>query len=104
MPLGGDGDEDSPTSGFRVPDNKPGFVSACLCTGAYGADLTKIDRHIIIGFGTIKEIPIGGEEGWDELTMDTQTCRLCISRANRVQVLDDEKGTVIGEVKETAGR
>ena len=40
----------------------------------------------------------GGEGGWDYLTVDAQAHRLYIARTNRVQVIDTETGSLIGEV------
>jgi YVTN family beta-propeller protein len=51
----------------------------------------------------LKTIKVGGEGGWDYLTVDPETHRLYISRGNRVQVVDVEKGEVVGEVKDTTG-
>ena len=41
---------------------------------------------------------LGGEGGWDYLTVDPQAHRLYVTRPNRVQVIDTEKGTTVGEV------
>ena len=51
----------------------------------------------------LRRIKVGGEGGWDYVTMDSEARRLYISRANRVQVLDVEKGEVVGEVAKTPG-
>jgi len=40
----------------------------------------------------------GGEGGWDYLTVDALAHRLYIARTNRVQVLDTESGSLVGEV------
>jgi DNA-binding beta-propeller fold protein YncE len=55
------------------------------------------------GFRVLKTIKLGGDGGWDYLTLDPSARRLCISRANRVLVLDVEQGKLVGEVKETPG-
>src|SRR5438132_5559386 len=51
----------------------------------------------------LKTIKVGGDGSWDYVTMDSEARRLYISRANRVQVLDVEKGEVVGEVAKTPG-
>ena len=51
----------------------------------------------------LKTIKVGGDGGWDYLTVDSDTHRLYVSRGNRVQVVDVEKGEVVGEVKDTPG-
>jgi YVTN family beta-propeller protein len=55
------------------------------------------------GYRVLKKIPIGGEGGWDYLTMDAAARRLYIARANRVLVLDVDKAKVVGEVPGTPG-
>jgi YVTN family beta-propeller protein len=51
----------------------------------------------------IKEIPIGGEGGWDILTVDSDAHRLYLSHATKVIVVDLEKNSVAGEIADTPG-
>jgi len=51
----------------------------------------------------IKEIAIGGEGGWDYLTVDSAAKRLYVSHATKVVVIDLAKDTVIGEITNTPG-
>src|SRR5450631_4512668 len=51
----------------------------------------------------IKEIPIGGEGGWDILTVDSAAHRLYLSHATKVVVVDLEKNAVAGEITDTPG-
>jgi DNA-binding beta-propeller fold protein YncE len=46
---------------------------------------------------------VGGDGGWDYLTVDPRARRLYVSRGNRVVVLDLDKETVIGELADTPG-
>jgi DNA-binding beta-propeller fold protein YncE len=55
------------------------------------------------GYRVIKKIPLGGDGGWDYLSMDPEAQRLYIARANRVMVVDVEKGKLVGEVPNTPG-
>ena len=41
---------------------------------------------------------VGGEGGWDYLTFDPQSRRLYVTRTDRVQVIDGDKGMLLGEV------
>ncbi|MBA3830304.1 MAG: YncE family protein [Chthoniobacterales bacterium] len=50
-----------------------------------------------------KEIPIGGEGGWDILTIDPAAHRLYLSHATKVIVVDLEKNAVVGEIADTPG-
>src|ERR1700736_6737610 len=49
------------------------------------------------------EIPIGGEGGWDILTIDSATHRLYLSHATKVVVVDLDKNAVAGEIADTPG-
>jgi YVTN family beta-propeller protein len=55
------------------------------------------------GYHVIKKHPLGGEGGWDYLTIDAAGRRLYIARANRVIVMDVDTGEVAGEVPNTQG-
>jgi len=46
---------------------------------------------------------LGGEGGWDYLTYDSAGKRLFISRGTHVMVVDPYKGTVLGDIPDTAG-
>ena len=51
----------------------------------------------------LNEIPIGGEGGWDILTIDSAGRRLYLSHATKVVVVDLEKNAVAGEIADTPG-
>src|SRR2546421_4094482 len=51
----------------------------------------------------LTEIPIGGEGGWDILTIDATASRLYLSHATKVVVVDLGKNSVIGEITDTPG-
>src|SRR5205814_4470645 len=51
----------------------------------------------------LNEIPIGGEGGWDILTIDSAARRLYLSHATKVVVVDLEKNAVAGEITDTPG-
>jgi DNA-binding beta-propeller fold protein YncE len=42
--------------------------------------------------------PLGGDGGWDYIVPDPPTHRLFIGRQNRVMVVDENSGTLVGEV------
>ena len=50
-----------------------------------------------------KVIQIGGEGGWDYLSVDSGARRLYVSHATKVVVIDLDKETVVGEVAPTPG-
>ena len=51
----------------------------------------------------LSEIPIGGEGGWDILTVDSPAHRLYLSHATKVVVVDLVKNAVAGEITDTPG-
>ncbi len=51
----------------------------------------------------LKEIPIGGDGGWDYATVDAVNRRLYVSHATKVVVIDIDKDTVVGEIGPTPG-
>src|SRR3984893_1577836 len=70
-----------------------GCAVACLSATAIAEDLYKF----------LNEIPIGGEGGWDILTIDSPAHRLYLSHATKVVVVDLEKNAVVGEIEDTPG-
>lgn len=46
---------------------------------------------------------LGGEGGWDYLSVDSDRHRLFIARSTRVMVVDTESGRPIGEIADTPG-
>ena len=51
----------------------------------------------------LKEIPIGGEGGWDILTIDSGARRLYLSHATKVVVIDIDANKTVGEIADTPG-
>jgi YVTN family beta-propeller protein len=51
----------------------------------------------------LKTIPIGGDGRWDYICVDSTAQRLYIPRTTHVQILDLEKGSVIGDIPNTNG-
>jgi YVTN family beta-propeller protein len=50
-----------------------------------------------------KEIAVGGEGGWDYLTMDAPAHRLYVSHATHVVVIDTQSNKVVGDIPDTPG-
>ena len=51
----------------------------------------------------LSEIPIGGEGGWDILTIDSTASRLYLSHATKVVIVDLNTNSVTGEIADTPG-
>jgi len=71
-------------------------VILLFCLGATGAPPAP-------GYHHVKKITLGGEGGWDYLTIDSAARRLYIARATRVMVLDADSGAQVGEIADTPG-
>jgi DNA-binding beta-propeller fold protein YncE len=50
------------------------------------------------GYHIIKKITIGGTEGWDYITMDSDARLAYIGREDHVEVVNVDSGTVVGKV------
>src|SRR5438477_12476619 len=70
-----------------------GFSVALLCETVAAEEAYKF----------LDEILIGGEGGWDYVTVDTAARRLYLSHATKVVVVDLTKNAVIGEIADTPG-
>ena len=70
-----------------------GCLFGLVCASALGIQL----------YQSAGEIPIGGEGGWDILTIDSVANRLYLSHATKVVVVDINKNTVIGEIADVPG-
>jgi YVTN family beta-propeller protein len=75
----------------------PRSVFTCLvalvCSTAFGNEL----------YQPAGEISIGGEGGWDILTIDSTAHRLYLAHSTKVVVVDLGKNAVIGEITDTPG-
>jgi DNA-binding beta-propeller fold protein YncE len=55
------------------------------------------------GYHIIGEIKVGGEGGWDYLTVDSAARRLYVSHATHVAVVDLDSNKVVGDIPNTPG-
>ncbi|MBI3722066.1 MAG: hypothetical protein HY248_05885 [Fimbriimonas ginsengisoli] len=56
-----------------------------------------------VAYRLLKEIPVGGDGGWDYLTVDEAGRRLYVSRATKLVVIDLDQETILGEIADTPG-
>src|SRR5260370_26806401 len=70
-----------------------GFLVALLGKTAAAEEASKF----------LNEIPIGGEGGWDYVTVDPAARRLYLSHATKVVVVDLAKNAAMGEIGDTPG-
>src|SRR5438270_536883 len=55
------------------------------------------------GYHVAKKVVLGGEGGWDYLTVDSKARRVYISRGTHVMVVDADSATVVGDIPNTNG-
>jgi YVTN family beta-propeller protein len=55
------------------------------------------------GYHVVKQFKLGGDGGWDYLTIDPKARRLYISRSTHVMVVDADSGALVGDIPGTAG-
>jgi len=75
------------------------FVSALLLLMSANAGLAQNPS----GYHLIKKTVIGGDGGWDYLTLDAAARRLYIARSSRVEVFSLDSNKVIGTVANLSG-
>jgi YVTN family beta-propeller protein len=71
------------------------LAAATLCAAALSAAAT--------GYHVVGEIQIGGEGGWDYLTVDSAARRLYVSHGTHVAVVDLDSNKVVGDIPDTPG-
>jgi len=55
------------------------------------------------GYHVAKTVKLGGDGGWDYLSVDSKARRVYISRTTHVMVVDADTGAVVGDIPNTAG-
>jgi YVTN family beta-propeller protein len=55
------------------------------------------------GYHVVKQFKLGGDGGWDYLTVDPKARRVYISRSTHVMVVDADTGAVVGDIPDTSG-
>lgn len=56
-----------------------------------------------LALNVLRHIPIGGIDGWDYVTVDSDAHRLYVSHATKVEVVDTQTGKVVGQIPNTEG-
>ena len=65
--------------------------------------LISVNVYAASGYHVINKLPLGGEGGWDYLTVDNVYHRLYISRSTHVMVVDTVTDKVVGDIPDTLG-
>jgi DNA-binding beta-propeller fold protein YncE len=68
-----------------------------LAAPARAAETPTGGHHVVTSF------PVGGDGGWDYLTVDAASRRVFVSRGTHVMVVDADSGKVVGDIPGTEG-
>ena len=77
--------------------------SAGLRLGLFVLSIATLAPATDSGYHVVQTYKLGGEGGWDYLTIDSSARRLYISRATHVIVLDADSGKQVGDIPDTPG-
>ena len=55
------------------------------------------------GYHVTKTLPVGGDEGWDYVAVDSEARRVYVSHGTHVVVLDADSGAAVGDIPDTQG-
>jgi len=55
------------------------------------------------GYHVIKTVPVGGDDGWDYVYVDSDARRVYVSRGTHTMVLDADTYAVVGDIPDTQG-
>jgi len=70
------------------------LAASFIAAGSYAADS---------GYHLLQRLKVGGEGGWDYLTVDSAARRLYLSRSTHVMVIDLDTGKMAGDIPDTPG-
>ena len=82
--------------------NQIKFMKKILVPVLFSLALATVS-HAAEPYHFIKEIPVGGDGGWDYLSVDSAAQRLYVSHGTKVVVIDLAKDAVAGEITNTPG-
>jgi len=76
----------------------PSLLALALLSTTFASPIFAVDAYHLI-----KEIPVGGDGGWDYLSVDAGARRLYVSHGNEVVVIDIQNNAVVGHIADTTG-
>jgi DNA-binding beta-propeller fold protein YncE len=77
--------------------------SLLLAMSALAAVLASAAAQTGPGYRVVQKVAVGGDGGWDYLTVDPSARRLYVTRGTRVMVFDADSMAPVGEIPNTAG-
>jgi DNA-binding beta-propeller fold protein YncE len=61
------------------------------------------EEHSVPAYHLLGEIPLGGDTGWDYLTIDSAARRLYVTHGTHITVVDIDRDAVVGDIPDTPG-
>ncbi len=96
--------EESPLRDIRMALSFIALITAAACsTTTATAPSASSSSPMATHYHVVRHIPVGGEGGWDDLTMDPASHRLYLSHGTHVEVVDVDQGKVVGDIPKTEG-
>lgn len=84
--------------------NKPRWIAISLAVAVVIFSSALNDpAQSLSGYHLIDKIQVGGDGGWDALTVDSKNHRLYVSHGTHVVVIDTETDKVVGDIPNTNG-
>ncbi len=81
----------------------PASLQLAVAALAFGCLLNPLPGRAESPYHLLKEIPVGGDGGWDYLSVDPTGRRLYVTHGTKVIVLDIDQDAVVGEITDTPG-
>jgi len=83
---------------YKTPVAAAALLTFVVAFAVYSTAQNPLQQAGPSGYRLLKTIPVGGTEGWDYVTMDSDARRLYIGRDDHIDVVDVDAGTVVGKV------
>jgi hypothetical protein len=80
-----------------------GSLALLICTFAAVFSHANTPEASAAGYSVVKTIPVGGDEGWDYVAVDSSARRVYFSHGSRVVVLDADTNATVGNIPDTQG-
>ncbi|HJQ34606.1 MAG TPA: hypothetical protein VJ866_20665 [Pyrinomonadaceae bacterium] len=78
-------------------------IFLCLLVLVLNAAALEAQTKTQPGYHVVNQYKLGGEGGWDYLSLDAKARRLYVSHATHVLVVDADTGAVVGDIPDTPG-
>ena len=83
--------------------NNPNYRVVCLALFLLLQGVVLSEAKGPSGYHVTKKVVLGGDTGWDYLTVDAKARRVYISHGTHVVVVDADSGAVVGDIPNTNG-